>query len=282
MFKKASTYLQYIMPKMLLTRFGGWLAESRHPKLKPILIHYFINKYKIPLHEALEENPEAYDCFNDFFIRKLKPSLRPIANGRDEIASPADGTIAQIGYIKQKQLLQAKNFYYDLPTLLGNNVALAEKFYDGAFATIYLAPQNYHRVHMPLTGQLIQTIYVPGKLFSVNKMTSELIPQLYSRNERLISIFETEAGTMAVILIGAMIVGSIQPVWKNPLHRTDQIETETFSNITLQKGKELGHFKLGSTVIVLFSKNKVRWNDTLQPKSNICFGEPFGKIMLKN
>ena len=181
---------------------------------------------------------------------------------------------AQIGNIQKKQLLQAKNFYFDLGTLLGGDTQLADNFHDGTFATIYLAPHNYHRVHMPLDGKLVKTIYVPGKLFSVNRMTSEIIPNLYSRNERLICVFDTTLGPMTIVLVGAMIVGSIQTVWmKNPI-RANRIITETFSDgIQLIKGAELGYFKLGSTVILLFGKDKILSQSTLTTTSTLQVGQ---------
>src|SRR5579862_5099450 len=199
--------LQNLIPQHLLSRLSGQIAESRHPWLKNKLISYFMKHYHINMHEAIRENPQDYLSFNDFFIRQLKPNLRPICPGENAIASPVDCCIAQIGQAKSNQLLQAKDFYFDLENLLGKDVALAKKFYDANFATLYLAPSNYHRVHMPLTGTLVKSIYVPGKLFSVNRMTSELVPHLYSRNERLITVFETETGPMAIILVGALIVG---------------------------------------------------------------------------
>lgn len=272
-------YLQYILPQHLLTALAGKLADARTPWLKRWIIQRFINTYHIDLTEAAIDNPDAYECFNQFFIRQLKPGTRPIVAGSDTIASPADGYIAQIGDIHNQQLIQAKNFYFDLDTLLAGESSLSENFYNGTFATIYLAPHNYHRVHMPLDGRLIKTIYVPGKLFSVNRITSQTIPHLYSRNERLICIFETPAGLMSVILVGAMIVGSIQAVWMQQPIRAKHILTNTFANNpTLQKGAELGYFKLGSTVIVLFSKDRTQWHPSLTHDSTIQVGQQLGSI----
>jgi phosphatidylserine decarboxylase len=275
-----SAYTQYVIPKHLLTNLMGCLAESRDPWLKNLLIQQFIKHYNVDMTEAAIENPEAYPTFNDFFIRKLKPDLRPVVEGPHAMASPVDGTIAQIGQIRKNQLLQAKHFYFDLETLLGCDTQLAHAFYDGSYTTLYLAPHDYHRVHMPLTGCLEKTIYVPGKLFSVNRITSEVIPHLYARNERLISIWNTDAGPMAVILVGAMLVGSIHPVWMRQPIRAKQIMTETFSNkMELAKGDELGYFKLGSTVILLFAPNKISWVPSLTAKSIIKFGQFLGNIL---
>lgn len=278
MLTKMAVYIQYLLPQRLLSIFMGCLAESRLPWLKNFFIFSYIKYYKIDMTQALIENPRDYPTFNHFFIRQLKPHLRPIAPEPQAIASPTDGTITQIGYLHQNKLLQAKNKTFDLKTLLGNDVTLAEDFYDGAFATFYLAPHNYHRVHMPVSGTLDKTIYVPGKLFSVNQMTSLTIPNLYGRNERLISVFHTPAGTMAVILVGAMIVGSIQMVWMQQPIRGDKIMTETTQRkIVLDKGAELGHFQLGSTVIVLFEKNKIRWLPSVGSNSNIKMGSIVGE-----
>lgn len=275
MFDRLFSYFQYVLPQHRLTTFAGALANSKTVWLKNWLIQRFIKVYHIDLTDALIEDPMAYESFNQFFIRKLKTDCRPIAAESNAIASPADGFIAQIGTIHQKQLLQAKNFYFDLDTLLGGDTQLAACFDSGAFATIYLAPHNYHRVHMPLTGQLEKTIYVPGRLFSVNRMTSQWIPQLYSRNERLITVFNTEAGPMAVILVGAMIVGNIQTTWRKHPYQADQINIESYS-CSLKKGDELGHFKLGSTVILLFGKNKAQWLPSMQANSMIKMGELLG------
>ncbi|RDI42412.1 archaetidylserine decarboxylase [Aquicella lusitana] len=279
MFNQLFAYSQYLLPQHLLSALAGRLAESRSPRLKNSLIRFFIHRYKVDLSEAISENLDDYPTFNSFFIRQLKPGIRPLALAPEAVISPVDGRVAALGKINQNQLLQAKKHYYNLETLLGNDKELATLFSDGDFATLYLAPQNYHRVHMPLSGTLTKSIYVPGKLFSVNRITSELIPNLYSRNERLISLFDTEAGKMAMILVGAMIVGSIQTVWMTQPIRSHQMITETFTNgLTLQKSAELGYFKMGSTVILLFEKNKVTWSPSFKTNSAIHFGQFLGKI----
>lgn len=270
--------LQYLLPHHLLSRFAGWLAESRIPRLKNRLIQRLLRTYPVDLSLALEENPEAYPSFNAFFTRRLKPSARPIDPNPKHIISPVDGDIAAIGRIHNNQLIQAKNAYFDLDTLLGDAL-LAKTFYDGQFATIYLAPHHYHRVHMPITGQLHQSIFIPGKLFSVNRITTDFIPHLYSRNERFITFFSTEAGPMAVILVGAMLVGSIQPAWKETPARNPGITTEYFTNdqnLILNKGDEIGHFKMGSTVILLFTKNSMEWLNTYRINSAVEVGKQLG------
>lgn len=277
MLKKLCVRIQYLLPHHLLAKFMGWLAECRTPWFKNFFIKRFIKRYNVDMTIAMVEDPDAYPTFNQFFIRQLKPQIRPIAAGEKDIACPVDGVIAQLGAVNKNQLLQAKYVYYDLETLLGGDTTLVQSFYDGSFITLYLAPNNYHRVHMPLSGKLQKTVYVPGSLFSVNRMTSDIIPNLYTRNERLISIFDTEAGSMAVILVGAMFVGSIQTVWMNAPVRASQKHTEIYPNHpVLTKGAELGHFKMGSTVIILYQKDKTAWLPSLHSNSSVELGQILG------
>lgn len=277
MLNRLLCYSQTIVPQHGLSTFAGMLANSKNTKLKNYLIRYFLGKYTIDMREAQIEDPYAYESFNEFFTRALKDGARPINADQNIIASPADGTIAQLGRINQQQMLQAKGMYFNLSSLLGNDAELTQRFTDGHFATVYLAPHNYHRVHMPLTGKLIQSIYIPGRLFSVNRMTSQLIPNLYARNERLVLVFETQHGPMAVILVGALIVGSIQTVWMNSPIRSHQIENSVPSrDIVLEKGAELGHFQLGSTVIVLLSAPKLSW--TGKADVSILTGQNLGSL----
>lgn len=277
---RLTVYMQYCVPQRGITAVMGWLARIRLPWLKNWMIRRFIRKYQIDMQLAVIENPEAYIDFNTFFIRQIKPALRPIVSGHEQIACPVDGTVAQIGAISQNQLLQAKGFYYYLETLLGGDNTLADLFNDGEFATLYLAPRDYHRVHMPLRGTLRKAIFVPGKLFSVNRMTSEMVPQLFSRNERLITLFDTPAGPMAVVLVGAMIVGNIQTVWMDqPIKSNHPLTLPIPNDFTLEKGAELGHFKLGSTVIILFGKHKITWSPDIQADSTLRFGQLLGNIL---
>lgn len=272
--------LQYLTPQLLLSKLMGWFSNQRLPWLKNYMITRFIKRYQVNLKEALIENPEEYATFNQFFIRKLKPTIRPICPEENGIASPVDGLISAIGTIENDQLLQAKNHSYTLKNLLGGDQSLAKNFASGTYATLYLAPHDYHRVHIPLGGELQETIFVPGKLFSVNILTSENVPQLFSRNERLISIFNTSAGKMAVILVGAMIVGNIQMVWQNtPSRQKKPYKTSYSSNeIKLSKGDELGHFKLGSTVILLFQANQMEWLPAMQINKSVKLGECIGRL----
>lgn len=275
--EQLAVFFQSILPQHAVSRLAGKLADCRTPWLKNKIIHWFIKKYHVDLSSALRKQPDDYQSFNDFFTRQLDMRLRPLAEGVNTITSPVDGTVSQAGKITGEVLLQAKSHYFNLTSLLANDTALLQTFYDGEFATFYLAPHDYHRVHMPLTGKLVKTIYVPGKLFSVNRMTSELVPQLYSRNERLICLFDTNAGQFAVIFVGALIVGSIQTRWMSAPVRQYQIQTTHFENgMEIKKGEELGFFSMGSTIILLFPKNAAHWEPTLKPSTTIQVGKLIG------
>jgi phosphatidylserine decarboxylase len=271
--------LQHLLPQHALSRLAGWIANCRWHWLKTALINDFIRRYQVDLRIAALESVDDYPHFNSFFTRKLKPQLRPIAKGLDEIVSPVDGCVSQAGNIQKDLLFQAKGHFFSLPHLLGDT-ELAKHFQDGTFATFYLAPKDYHRVHMPQTGTLIETIYVPGQLFSVNQQTTENVTQLFTRNERLVCLFKTEIGFVAIILVGAMLVSGIKTVW--PL----QLPTKTLSkkhyqeNITLEKGTELGHFTMGSTVILLFPKNTMQWSNTIQANAAVQMGTSIGKTVI--
>lgn len=276
--KKLLVFLQYIIPQHLLTIAVGWLAECRWLWLKNLFIAQIMRIYRIDLSTAVIENPKDYPSFNAFFTRQLKPTLRPIIKNPHHLLSPVDGCAIQATQIQKNQLLQAKNMYFTLETLLGNNQSVTQSFYNGSYATFYLAPHHYHRVHMPITGQLAKSIFIPGKLFSVNRMTSDIIPNLYARNERLVTYFDTAVGPMAVIMVGALIVGSIQTVWKESF-RTKIINEETYSTTTIQldQGEELGRFKMGSTVILLFSEEaKISWS--MQLHAEVQMGQVLGTI----
>jgi phosphatidylserine decarboxylase len=212
---------------------------------------------------AAEENPRAYASFNDFFTRSLKPNIRPICGEPSAIVCPADGSISQRGKIVNGRIFQAKGQDYSVEELIGGDTALAQEFIDGDFATVYLSPKDYHRVHMPYGGKLRTMVAIPGDLFSVNTVTAENVPRLFSRNERVAAIFDTDIGPMAVVLVGAMIVAGIETVWDGQLAPMGSRETQTslypYQNIVLEKGAEMGRFKLGSTAIILFAKNRINW-----------------------
>ncbi|MDO6515095.1 MULTISPECIES: archaetidylserine decarboxylase [unclassified Neptuniibacter] len=273
---------QHIVPQHLLSRLVGKIADSTTPWIKNSFIKWFCNNYQINMTEAQEEIATNYPSFNAFFTRALKDDVRPIDQTPGVITSPADGAFSQLGKIEHGRIFQAKGHAYGLTTLLGGDHEIAAPFIDGEFATIYLSPRDYHRVHMPIAGTLTHTTYVPGDLFSVNQTTAAGVEQLFARNERLIAHFETEHGPMAMVLVGAMIVAGIETVWsgqeaprlKAPEHRS--FKNETIPPIKLEKGAEMGRFKLGSTVILLFGKDKISWQTGLDANSPIKLGEAIG------
>ncbi|SER66629.1 phosphatidylserine decarboxylase [Vreelandella subterranea] len=269
----AFSLLQYPLPQHALSRLTGKFAQCDNPWVKNTLINAFIKRFNVDMSQALEPDPTAYATFNDFFTRALKADARPIHEG---IISPADGTLSQYGRLQAGQLVQAKGHTYSAQTLLGGDTALAEEFLGGSFATVYLSPKDYHRVHMPVTGTLREMVYVPGRLFSVNQATANYVPGLFARNERLVCIFDTEQGSLAMVLVGAMIVAAIETVWSGqvtPLSGHPQ-RMQFGQPITLEKGAEMGRFKLGSTVVMCFAK---ALNFTELPlASMVSMGESLG------
>jgi phosphatidylserine decarboxylase len=275
--------LQYLLPQHLLSRFIGVFASSK--RLKTLLIKSFIRRYGVNMGEALIEDPERYSSFNEFFTRELKPGVRPLANGSNAVFCPADGAISQIGDINKDQLLQAKGKHYSVSDLLGGDMEWAVRFYDGCFATIYLSPRDYHRVHMPVSGQLQKMLYIPGKLFSVNQVTANSVANLFARNERAVCLFSTEAGPMAVILVGAMIVAGIDTVWSGqvcPGAGKRQIRISDYRDntppISISGGDEMGRFRLGSTAIVLFEPGAVSLDNSLESEAPVRVGQLLGNI----
>jgi phosphatidylserine decarboxylase len=276
--------LQYIAPKCFLSIYAGFCANIKIRIIKNRLIRKFIYKYGVNMQEALYENIEDYACYNDFFTRHLKPGCRPIADA--DIISPVDGFVSEFGSIKDGQLIQAKGKYYTVRDLLDANDAISSQFNSGYFATIYLSPKDYHRIHMPIGGILKEMTYVPGKLFSVQPATVRVISCLFARNERLVVFFETEAGLMAMILVGAVIVGSIGTSWHGDLKRSRKRKHFAYQEtdgleIILKKAAAMGYFKLGSTVILLFTnKKQITWNANIQVGKSIRFGEALGTLDL--
>ncbi len=278
-------FAQHITPQKALSRAIGKIAECEVSWVKNTFINQFVKKYQVDMSQAINDDALSYRNFNDFFTRAIRPELRPICEGEKTIACPADGAISQLGKIEHGTILQAKGHHYSLTSLLGGDASLSDQFLGGSFATVYLSPKDYHRVHMPLTGKLTKMIHVPGKLFSVNKVTAEQIPSVFARNERTVCLFDTEAGPMAVILVGAMIVASIETVWAGqvtPFNKNVVTwDYEALNNIELQKGEEMGRFKLGSTAIVLFGKDAVEWDKSLQAETPTTMGMQFGKVKNK-
>lgn len=275
-------YSQYLIPQHLLSRLVGKLADCRIGWIKNTLIKNFARRYQVNMAEARVEDLTAYASFNDFFTRELKPGAREITSDPLQLASPADGAISELGLLQHGQLLQAKGINYSLTRLLGGDVERAKPFMGGSFATIYLSPKDYHRVHMPLDGRLLETIYVPGDLFSVNQATADHIPSLFARNERLVAFFETPAGPMALILVGAMIVAGIETVWDGQVAPpVRQVKIRDFSDpqpVVLEKGEEMGRFKLGSTAILVFGPEAVQWREDLQNGTPVRLGEALATL----
>lgn len=271
--------LQYCLPQHALSRMIGCAMNSRTTWLKNALIKWFIKRYQVDMSLAAKEDPKDYATFNDFFIRHLKPNSRSIAQNKNAIISPADGCISQLGKIQQNKIFQAKGIDYTLQALMGDD-AWAKDFENGHFATIYLSPKDYHRVHVPFTGKLIAMRYIPGQLFSVNTQTTEHVPGLFSRNERAVCLFETDHGKMAVIMVGAMIVASIHTAWAGQVApaANKEIKTINYNSISFTKGDEMGYFCLGSTAIVLFANQNMQWLSDKKENTAVIIGEQLGEF----
>jgi phosphatidylserine decarboxylase len=275
--------LQYVLPKHLLSRVVYSLMRQRSPLIKNALLRMFLAGYRVDMSEAEESNPYAYPTFNAFFTRPLRPGVRPIAVDPQLVVSPVDGKVSQCGLIDDTTLVQAKGHTYSLASLLANDQDAVAAYRGGSFACIYLAPYNYHRIHMPLDGTLRSNVYVPGDLFSVNSATVRAVPRVFARNERLICEFDTAAGRMAVILIGALFVGSIETVHCGevnppPRARKQALPIEEGIGRAFVKGEELGRFNMGSTVILLFQSQRVRWDATLEPDTEVRLGRAIGRM----
>ncbi len=269
---------QYLFPKQALTAFAGWVASRERGWVTTEIIRRFVAKYQVNMDEALEPDIRSYRSFNDFFTRALKPGARPLAHA--ELICPVDGAISQFGAIAKDQIFQAKGHSYSTTAVVGGDATLAALFEDGRFATLYLSPRDYHRIHMPADGRLSRMIYVPGELFSVNPTTARGVPGLFARNERVVCVFESESGPFVMILVGATIVGSMATVWHgvvNPPRLPDvKIWNYGGQNIVLKQGDEMGRFLLGSTVVMLFPKPRQRllqFNPAWAPGRPIRLGE---------
>ncbi len=245
------------------------------------MIRWFCKRYNIDLSNAKDPNPNNYACFNDFFTRALKSNARPIASITNAIISPVDGHISQIGKIEKNQIIQAKGHKFTLADLIGTEHA--PKFINGNFATVYLSPQDYHRVHMPISGKLEQMLHIPGKLFSVQPDVINNVPNLYARNERVVNIFQTAIGPVAVIMVGAILVASIETVWAGEVTPPTRKQITKWNyaeqDIQLDRGAEMGRFQFGSTVIILFSENKISWSKKLKPETQVNMGQTIGEIL---
>ncbi|MEO8526937.1 MAG: archaetidylserine decarboxylase [Caldimonas sp.] len=249
---------QYLMPKRGLTAFAGRVASRERGATTTRLVRWFVRKYGVDMSEAANPDPASYPSFNDFFTRALKPGARPIAAA--DLVCPVDGTISQFGAIEKDQILQAKGHRYSTTALVGGDHALAERFHDGSFATLYLSPKDYHRIHMPADGVLTRMIDVPGAFFSVNPTTARGVPGLFARNERVVCVFESAVvGTFVLVLVGATIVGSMATVWHGVVNppRVRRVREWNYADgkVALKQGEEMGRFMLGSTVVLLFGKS---------------------------
>ena len=266
---------QYLLPKLALTRLAGAFARARCGGLTTWVIRRFILRYKVNMAEAAQSNPASYATFNDFFTRPLKPGARPLA--RADWVCPVDGAISQIGPIAGDQIFQAKGHSYSTTALVGGDAALASEFEGGHFATIYLSPRDYHRIHMPCDGRLTRMIHVPGDLFSVNPTTARGVPGLFARNERVVCMFDTPLGKMALVLVGATVVGSMATVWHGLVNppRPGTVRTWDYADkpVDLLKGDEMGRFLLGSTVVLLFEPGAVKFQNDWAAARPVRLGE---------
>ncbi len=270
---------QYALPKKALTRFAGFVANGKRGERTTRLIRWFIGKYGVDMSEAAEPNPARYASFNDFFTRALREGARPIAD--TALVSPVDGAISQFGAIEHDQIFQAKGHRYSTRALVGGDAALAARFDNGHFATIYLSPRDYHRIHMPCDGVLRSMVYVPGELFSVNPVTARGVPGLFARNERVVCVFDGPDGPFVLTLVGATIVGSMATVWHGTVNppRGPDVKRWDYADgeVVLKKGQEMGRFMLGSTVVLLFPAGPLRFEAAWAPAGAVRLGEPMAE-----
>lgn len=280
---KPAILLQYIAPKQLITALAGKLAHRKLGCATTKFIAWFVKRYQVNMNEAANPDIASYATFNQFFTRPLKAGARPLADAM--FICPVDGAISQFGKIEQQHIFQAKGHRYTTYTLVGGNQPLADQFYDGHFACLYLSPKDYHRIHMPCDGKLVSMTYVPGDLFSVNPLTAANVPNLFARNERVVCEFESsQHGKFVMVLVGATIVGSMATVWHDaqdgiinpPRSKSVRIWTYEDKAIHLKQGEEMGRFLLGSTVVLLFKKEAIQFNPTWLPSKAIRLGEQMG------
>lgn len=275
---------QYLLPHHALSRLVLAATRVEARWWKDLLITAFRRRFEIDMSAAQQPEALSYSSFNSFFTRALRSDARPITSEVGNIASPVDGCVSQAGSIDGDRIFQAKGRDYSLLELLGGDADLAERFQDGEFATLYLSPRDYHRIHMPLTGRLTETVYVPGRLFSVAPHTVRSVPRVFARNERLVTLFDTEAGPMAMVLVGALFVSCIETVWSGvvtPPHGY-RVRRRDYANspaIQLARGAEMGRFNMGSTVILLYGKQRVRWSQVLSSRQHVRMGESIGQLL---
>jgi len=277
-----ATLPQYLIPQHLLSRGMHWLTRRQAGWLKDAVISRFIRGFGVDMQQAIQPDARRYATFNEFFTRALRPEARPICEPGDGIASPVDGTVSQLGRIDNGRLFQAKGHDFGLTDLLGGQSSDSAAFENGSFATLYLSPKDYHRIHIPLDARLQRMIYVPGRLFAVKPSTVRSVPGLFARNERVVCLFESSAGPMAVVLVGAIFVGSIETVWSGeltPAPRRVPADWDYHDDQTeFRKGDEIARFNMGSTAILLFGPGRCDWAATLAPGSTVRMGEQIATI----
>jgi phosphatidylserine decarboxylase len=280
LFNTLAVLPQYLLPKKALTIFAGWVAGAHGGRFTAALIRWFVGRYNVNMAEAANADIASYPTFNDFFTRALKEDARPLA--RAGLVCPVDGSISQLGVIEKDQIFQAKGHHYSTAALVGGGAELAQQFDNGSFATLYLSPRDYHRIHMPCAGNLRRMIYVPGSLFSVNPTTARGVPGLFARNERVVCVFDSALGSFAMVLVGATIVGSMATTWHgivNPRRRGHLREwTYAPNEVVLEQGAEMGRFLLGSTVVMLFAQGAMQFNAQWAPARAIRLGEAMGAL----
>jgi len=276
--------LQIILPHHFLSRIMLRLTRSRG-LFRRLFTPWFIRHFNIDMSQARESDWRKYENFNQFFTRELKADARPIQGNEKSLICPVDGCVSQAGAIRADRIFQAKGHDYSLAALLGGENSWSAAFTDGEFATLYLSPRDYHRIHMPLEGRLVEVIHVPGRLFSVNPATARTIPGLFARNERVVCVFETAVGPMAMVLVGAIFVASIETVWQGvvtpPAGRTIRRWDYREKNIVLKKAQEMGRFNMGSTVVLLFGKDRMEWDENIKAGSPVRMGQQLGKTSKK-
>lgn len=274
--------LQRLLPQHAISRLTGWLARRETPWLKDALIRGFLKLYRVDMADAVEPDPGAYRSFNAFFTRALRDGARPMPDDPETVVSPVDGTVSRAGALDDDELLQAKGFRYSLASLLGGDPPDALR--GGGFATLYLAPYDYHRIHAPAAGRLVEMRYLPGRLFSVNGATVSALPRLFARNERVACLFETEFGPMAVVMVGALNVGSIETTWAGQVAPGPDRQAFTWRYpadgpgcVEFGRGDEIGRFNLGSTVIVVLPKGGPAPVGDLAPGARVRLGQPLAR-----
>jgi len=283
-FKESLTTLpQYILPHHPLSRLMRKLTHSENKVWKNLFIQQIVRHYGVNMDEAINSDINAYPSFNHFFTRALKPGARTIANNPSDIVCPADGAVSQAGTITDGTIIQAKGKNYTVVDLLGGDEQRAAPFKKGQFSTIYLSPKDYHRLHMPLDGTLKEMIHIPGRLFSVNAATANSVPRLFARNERVVTLFDTEVGAMALVLVGAIFVASIETVWHGEVTppTAKNIQTWHYSDKApqLKRGEELGRFNMGSTIIALFGEDVIHWKNDFSAGKTVQLGEKIGSVI---